>query len=108
MTELFWFTFDCPETFDSFGAPTPEDAVLPMSYWTKRRILDYAIEADSVRRESIKVLRKMRLEDLRAFALVRDSIRPTGSRTDSSRCRMHTVFYRLDVDFINSLSEVGI
>ncbi|MFT0898179.1 hypothetical protein [Candidatus Methanoprimaticola sp. MG2] len=106
MTELFWFTFDRPETFDSFGAPTPEDAVLPMSYWTKRRILDYAIEARSVRRESIEVLRKMKLEDLRAFALVRDSVRPTGSRTDITRCRMHTVFYRLDVDFINSLSGV--
>lgn len=93
--------------FDLFAADTPEAARLPMSYWTKERILFY-VENSAALRPTRDVLKDMLLEDLRAVALVKVGRMPTGRRSDEG-WRAHewrnTEFYSLNIGWLLPLAE---
>ncbi|MBE6518319.1 MAG: hypothetical protein E7Z70_02090 [Thermoplasmata archaeon] len=88
--------------FDYEAAEEPEDARLPMSYWSKERILEYCLQSSKVSSGACEILARMRFDDLRSFALMRFYSSMTGSLSDPSKNR-HTEFYGLDIDNIASL-----
>lgn len=89
--------------YDLWGAKTPEDAALPMSYWTKERILFYVRSSESLRAAE-PVLKRMTMDDLKPAALVRVGTIATGRIHDwESREWRHTDFYSLDSEWIRSI-----
>lgn len=96
-----------PIYYDYYGAETPEDAELPISYWSKERIMFYLRESKLVKREVIPILEKFRLDDLRAVALMRVGKRPTGNLRDMRPREKgewrNTTYWSLDVESINSI-----
>lgn len=115
----YWYPSDDPHTpylithaaeeelphgcyFDYEAAEEPEDARLPMSYWSKERILDYCSKSSKVSKDALEFLSRMKLGDLRSFALKKFYTSMTGSLYDSSRNR-HTDFYGLDLENIATL-----
>lgn len=96
-----------PHYYDYWGAETPESAELPMTYWSKGRILMYCEDAKSVRPDALPILEKMKLEDLRCMALVSIGKRPTGNMYDMRPGQYgewrNTTFYMLDVENINRM-----
>lgn len=92
-------------------ADIPDDwseglALLPMSKWTKSRIIEEA-ERSGVGEKVILTLSDMRLQDLRMSALVYDHTVKTGNLSDPSMGRWrHTQLFRLDLDWVRAL-EAG-
>lgn len=93
----------CQLFYDYWGAESPDEAELPITYWSKARILEYCERSGNVKREAVEILRRMRLEDLRANALLYVGTTPTGNLFSDAKCRewRHTRFYSLDVANIN-------
>lgn len=93
--------------YDYYGAETPEGAELPISYWSKERIMFYLRESKLIKREVIPVLERFRLDDLRAVALMRVGKRPTGNLRDMRPREKgewrNTTYWSLDVESINSI-----
>lgn len=93
--------------FDYWGAMEPEDAQLPITYWSKERILEYARMCSKVDSGALRVISRMKLEDLRPIALKDMGISVTGNlmryTPDPKAMKewRHTKFYSLDVDSIN-------
>ena len=94
--------------FDMCGAETPEEAQLPMSYWTKQRFVFY-IQNSNRLRAALPVISRMKLEDLRACALKESTILPTGRfMSDNGRAHhewRHTTFWSLDADWIGRVAK---
>ena len=91
--------------FDYFGATEPEDARLPRTYWTKKRILDYIDQSGAIKEDAKEIMLRMDLEDLHANALKYVGSELTGrvstAGTFNRECRF-TQFFGLDVGNINS------
>lgn len=91
--------------YDLQGAEKPEDAQLPLSYWSKTRILFLVRESEALR-PAAEILESMPLEDLRAVCLVKVGNMPTGRVHDwASREWRHTNFYSLNIDWIGALAK---
>ncbi len=108
MTVDYWEGFGGNIAYDYFGSSTPEEAMLPMSYWTKERILEYLNKCENppVNREIYQALKKFNLSDLRVCALVSVGKMPTGSMKSMSYGGhewRNTTFYRLDLDNVNTM-----
>ena len=97
----------CKVWYDYDMAETPEDARLPISYWSKKRILAYVKDCTLISDVSKKILDRMTLDDLKAFSLKKVGRRPTGKLADMRFGEYgewrNTDFYALDIDNINSL-----
>jgi len=98
--------------FDQFGAQNPEDARLPISYWTKRRIIFYAYESKKIPHFICGILEKMSLVDIRTFALkfvgknVTGNLRTFMGFHTRGEWR-NTSYYSLDIENINFLWKVA-
>lgn len=91
--------------YDLMGAERPEDAQLPMSYWSKQRILFLVRESEELR-PAAELLERMKLEDLRAVALVETGTMATGRVRDwGSKEWRHTKFHSLNVEWIGALAK---
>jgi len=91
--------------YDLWGAERPEDAQLPMSYWTKQRIIFLVRESEELR-PAAEILEGMMLEDLRAVALVDAGTMATGRVHDwESKEWRHTKFYSLNTEWIGVLAR---
>ncbi len=94
--------------YDPMGAATPEAAQLPISYWTKERILSYIGDSPALRITEV-ILEKMPLADLRAVALEETDVRPTGRICGedwrSAGEWRNTRFYSLNVGWLAPLAE---
>ncbi len=94
--------------YDPQGAPTPEEAELPMSYWSKERILDYILTSKILGGKYYQFFKDWKLDDLRANALRYIGTMPTGKLNDmrlndDNRQWRHTRYYSLDVDNIRGM-----
>lgn len=108
MTVDYWEAIDGSTAYDYFGSSTPEEATLPMSYWTKERILEYLNDCSNppVNREILQALKRFNLTDLRACALMFAATMPTGSMRSMSYGGhewRNTTFYRLDLESVNTM-----
>lgn len=91
--------------YDLWGAKRPEEAQLPMSYWSKARILFLVGESEELR-PAAELLKRMKTEDLRAVALVETGTMATGRVHDwESKEWRHTKFYSLNVEWIDALAK---
>lgn len=96
--------------FDYFGAEKPEEALLPISYWSKERILFYVNNSDALR-PAYPTLKRMKLADLQACALRRVLVAPTGRCWTEEDMKAHewrhTTFWSLDTDWIKRVAEAS-
>lgn len=100
--QTMWEDFDGTDESAPGFKPTPTyKRPRPMSHWTKARVIEMC-EAAGVPAESIDVLGRMSLEDIRATCLSYAGTFMTGSPTDPERTR-HTRFWRLDFEYIRGL-----
>ena len=107
MSDIFFEFGGVPgHFFDYYGAEKPEEAALPISYWSRQRILLYCRYAKAPRK-SMVVLERMNLGDLRANAL-----RPLGKIKTGKRATFsdrhgqwrNTEFWGLDMANIRLLA----
>ena len=93
--------------YDYWGATTPEEAELPISYWSKERIVEYARRSEKIRPEIIPVIENIKLADLKGLALRKTGRRPTGNLRDMRPKERgewrNTDYFGLDVESLNSL-----
>lgn len=105
-----WYNpYDITEVcYDMYGAMQPEEAMLPISYWSKARILNYlrSCRNPPVDGDTVQKLEGWKLEDLRSIALKEYAKFPTGSKRsmmDGGHRWRNTMHYKLDLESVNSL-----